>query len=119
MANEWKHGICGCTHSCEVCLCGTFLPCCLTCQNAEKLGKSGPLYFLLGCIAPCIPILLLRQKAREKYNIEGSTLGDVGCSVCCGEFVNCQTANEILDQEQKQEQQKKIFFSDLKRRNII
>ncbi len=46
------------------------VPCCLTYQNAENLGKSGPLYFLLGFILPCIPILLLRKEAREKYDIE-------------------------------------------------
>ena len=50
--------------------CGAFLPCCLTYKNAEALGKSGPLYFLLGCVLPCLPILLLRTEAREKYGIE-------------------------------------------------
>jgi len=97
MSAEWKHGICGCSHDLEICCCGTFLPCCLTYQNAEALGKSGPLYLLLECIIPCLPILLLRKEAREKYGIEGSTAGDVACAVCCGYFVPCQTANEILD----------------------
>ena len=30
--------------------------------------QSGILYMLLGCIMPCIPALLLRQEARERYN---------------------------------------------------
>jgi len=48
---------------------------------------------------PCIPLLLLRQEAREKYQIEGSTMGDVGASVCCSACVNCQTAAEIKAQD--------------------
>ena len=47
--------------------------CCHSCQTygtANDLGKSGLLYCLLGCFMPCIPTLLLRQEARERYNIE-------------------------------------------------
>jgi len=40
-------------------------------------------------------VLLLRGEAREKYGIEGSTLGDVAATFCCGGCVNCQTASEI------------------------
>ena len=53
-------------------MCGTFCGCCLNYKNAENLGKSGILYTLLSCIMPCVPILLLRQEARERYNIEVS-----------------------------------------------
>jgi len=97
MGVEWKHGICGCSHDLGICCCGTFLPCCLTYQNAENLGKSGALYFLLGCVLPCLPVLLLRTEAREKYGIEGSAVGDLACACCCEPLVQCQTANEILD----------------------
>ena len=41
-------------------------------KNAEGLNKSGILYCLLGCISPCIPALLLRNEARDQYNIEVS-----------------------------------------------
>merc|ERR1719479_331866 len=41
---------------------------------------------------PCIPILLLRGEAREKYGIEGSTVGDVGAACCCTGCALCQTA---------------------------
>ena len=34
------------------------------------MGKSGLLYVVLGCFAPCIPILLLRQEARTQNNIK-------------------------------------------------
>jgi hypothetical protein len=39
-------------------------------ETAEGLGESGILYLLLSCITPCIPIMMMRGAAREKYNIE-------------------------------------------------
>ena len=52
--------------------CGTWCECCLVYQNAENMGKSGILCFLLGCVMPCIPSLLLRGEARERWGIEVS-----------------------------------------------
>merc|ERR1711935_148347 len=95
MSGEWKHGIFGCLANCRTCLCGTFLPCCLICETSRKMGKSGVLYNILGCFAPCIPIVLLRQDARMQHNIEGSCLGDVCCSICCLECALCQVANQV------------------------
>jgi len=70
-------------------------------QNAENLGKNGCLYVLLSCLFPCIPIMLLRQEARERYNIEGSTGDDAIMSLCCGGCVMCQTAVEIKERGDK------------------
>ena len=39
-------------------------------RNAEALNKSGLLCCVLGCFFPCVPALLLRSEARDKYNIE-------------------------------------------------
>merc|ERR1712115_419556 len=75
--------------------CECFCSPCLTYKTAEDLGKSGILYCLLGCIMPCIPALLMRQEARERYNIEGDTTEDVGLAFCCTSCVKCQTAVEI------------------------
>jgi Cys-rich protein (TIGR01571 family) len=50
---------------------------------------------------PCIPALLLRQEARERWGIEGSTGEDVAVSFCCTPCVNCQTAVEIKEREGK------------------
>ena len=72
MSSEWKQGLCNCCGDCEECLYGSFCCPCLNYENAENLGKSGILYTLLGCIMPCVPTLLLRQEARERYNIEVS-----------------------------------------------
>ena len=110
MSSEWKQSLCNCFGDCEICLCGSFCGLCLNYKNAENLGKSGILYTLLACIMPCVPLLLLRQEARERYNIEvsqgsgdvrgltvifyfclqGSTCDDVVATVCCGTCVLCQ-----------------------------
>jgi len=95
MSAEWKQGLCGCMDDCETCMCGSFCTPCLIYRNAEDLNKSGILCCLASFIAPCIPLLLLRGEAREKYGIDGSTIGDVGAAVCCSACVNCQTASEI------------------------
>ena len=43
------------------------------------MGKSGILCCLLGCILPCIPSLLLRGEARERWGIE--------VSICRGQLI--------------------------------
>ena len=74
--------------------------CCLPCQmgkNADRLGESSFLYCLLTCCIPCVPIFLLRGKARERYGIDGGTGEDAMCAFCCGPCVSCQIANELDD----------------------
>ena len=73
--SDWNHGLCGCFANLKNCLCG-YCGCypCLICTNADGLGESGVLYNVLACFAPCIPIWLLRSKARDRYNIEGKLL---------------------------------------------
>ena len=83
---SWKQGLCNPCGDCGICklsielisydcdqhqgCCGLFCEPCLVYKNAEGLNKSGVLYCLLGCISPCIPALLLRNEARDQYNIE-------------------------------------------------
>jgi len=62
------------------------------------MGKSGVLYGLLSCIFPCIPIMLLRGEARERYGIEGDTGTDAVASLCCGSCAMCQVAVEAKQQ---------------------
>ena len=50
---------------------GLWCGCCQIYNMAEDLGESGLLYVALTCITPCIPIFLLRGKAREQYDIQG------------------------------------------------
>ena len=40
----------------------------------SEIINPGALYCLLACLFPCIPIMLLRQEARERYNIEVTTI---------------------------------------------
>jgi len=49
----------------------------MTYETAEDLGESGLLYVLLSCITPCVPVMMLRMHAREKYNIEVSRIIDI------------------------------------------
>merc|ERR1739844_3780 len=106
---EWKHGLFGCRRNtltgdiyCKWkignCLCGWCCFPCLLCQNANKLEDITyipMIYYLLGCIAPCIPVFLMRQKIRELNGIEGDTMGDVIAACCCTCCANIQIANEI------------------------
>jgi len=94
---EFKQGLCNCFGDCGVCCCGYWCFPCQTYQTAESLGKSGILYSLLSCLFPCVPMLLLRQEARERYNIEGDTMGDVVASVCCTACVGCQVSKEVQE----------------------
>ena len=48
----------------------------------QGLEKPGIICCLLGCIMPCIPTLLLRSEAREKYNIEGRCKNQIVHFVC-------------------------------------
>ena len=38
------------------------------------LTKTMLRYVLLSCITPCVPVMMLRMHAREKYNIEVSQI---------------------------------------------
>ena len=78
----------------------TWCGCCLVYSTAEELGESGFLYFLLGCITPCIPVMMLRSKAREAYNIDGSTSDDALMACCCNCCALIQTKNEIKANKQ-------------------
>merc|ERR1712029_293721 len=74
--SDWKSSMLGCFGNCGTCCCVSWCYPCAVYRDAEALNKSGLLYGLISCIVPCIPTMLLRSEAREKYGIEGSTAGD-------------------------------------------
>ena len=91
---------------------GYWCGCCLIYNTAEEMGESGMLYFLLSCITPCIPIMMLRGKAREAFDIEGEseetvdiyhlimsgdTTNDALMACCCGFCSLVQTAQEVKE----------------------
>jgi len=95
MSNVWTNGTFDCCSNMGNCCCGTFCWPCQVYSNAEKLEESGILCCLLGCVLPCIPVFMLRSKTREKFDIEGNTMEDAGCSFCCTCCASVQTANEL------------------------
>merc|ERR1711944_149804 len=49
---EWKNGLFGCMSDGGNLLCGWCCFPCLLCQNANKMGESPVLYYVLSCITP-------------------------------------------------------------------
>eukprot|EP00090_Calanus_glacialis_P031254 TRINITY_DN51382_c0_g1_i1.p1 TRINITY_DN51382_c0_g1~~TRINITY_DN51382_c0_g1_i1.p1 ORF type:complete len:111 (-),score=20.61 TRINITY_DN51382_c0_g1_i1:38-340(-) len=99
MSRVWNSGLFNCGHDLANCCCGYFCGCCLMWQNANHLDESGALCFLLGLVSPCIPTFLIRSKARERFNIEGSSCADAAIAVFCSCCSNIQVANELNNQE--------------------
>ena len=72
-------------------MCGWCCPICQVADSAQKLGESYLLYFVLGCFVPCVPVFLVRDKAREKYGLEGSTGKNHHISYFCALFSTVYT----------------------------
>ena len=72
---------------------------CLTCDNGQAVGKDGCIWCLISCYFPWAATSIFRTTAREMYGIEGSEGEDWALGICCGPFVNCQTAAEIEERE--------------------
>ena len=76
-------------------MCTTFCTPCQIYQTAEDLNKSGMLYCLLSCFMPCIPVLLLRGEAREKYGIEVSYTTYL-LSIIIIQIINDKSSTKII-----------------------
>lgn len=74
--------------------------CCAPCNFAHIFSRvegedCGPKYLIYAwCFGQCC-MPLMRQKLREKYNIEGSYVNDLICSWCCGLCTGCQMYREL------------------------
>merc|ERR1712018_682076 len=97
MSEDWKSSLFGCCGDCGTCCCVTWCSPCAAYKDAEDLNKPGILYGLLACFIPCVPIMLLRGEAREKYGIEGSVAGDAMAAWCCTYCAQCQVGSEIKE----------------------
>ena len=82
--------------------CGTFCFPCQSYQIAERMGKSGIVYGLLGWILPFVPPLIMRGDLRDLNNIEGSTCNDALAACCCTCCASIQIANELDSRQGKQ-----------------
>merc|ERR1712083_1015130 len=70
MSKSWSNGTFDCFSDMGTCCMATWCGCCLVYSDAEELGESGLLYFLLGCfITPCIPVMMLRSKASSSTTL--------------------------------------------------
>jgi len=93
---DWKNGTFDCMSDMKNCMCGWCCGCIQIYDNAERLGENGIVCLLAACcITPLVPLFVLRQKTRELFGIEGSTMDDVLCACCCGCCVSVQIANEL------------------------
>merc|ERR1711936_1018750 len=86
---KWKSGLLSCWADIGVCCTGCCAQPCLAYDNAEKLkpeefediqaftfriNKSRLLCCMLGCFFPCIPAFVIRQQARDKFEIQDTNL---------------------------------------------
>merc|ERR1712227_276399 len=99
MSSDWSQDLCNCCGDCEACCCVTCCPWYQMYVDANELDGQGIECMLLHIIFPLASIFLVRQKAREKYNIEGSDMGDLCTVCCCGPCTHCQTSVEIKNRQ--------------------
>jgi len=93
---DWQNSLCSCcSGDMSNCFCGTFCFPCQSYQIAERMGKSGIVYGLLGWILPFVPPLIMRGDVRDLNNIEGSTCNDALAACCCTCCASIQIANEL------------------------
>ncbi|XP_062393740.1 cornifelin homolog [Sardina pilchardus] len=87
-SSTWNTDVCDCFDDCGICLCGTFLPCCLGCKVAQDHGES--------CCVPFLPggLVALRTSIRNQYGISGSICDDWIVMVCCLHCGLCQLGRE-------------------------
>ena len=80
-------------------MCGCICTPCQMADNAARLNESPGLYCILSVFLPCIPILMLRKKMRQRYGIEGTAHKDAVSAWCCPMCTSCQLANELDNRE--------------------
>ncbi|KAL6489498.1 hypothetical protein MHYP_G00032390 [Metynnis hypsauchen] len=87
-SSDWSSNLFDCCDDCGICLCGTFIPCCLGCKIAQDHGES--------CCLPYLPgaLVALRTSIRDKYLISGSICDDWIVMSCCAPCGLCQMARE-------------------------
>ncbi|CAM1504321.1 Fc.00g019120.m01.CDS01 [Cosmosporella sp. VM-42] len=87
---EWQNSLCDCS-PCDNCLLGTFLPCILLGQTADRMrdptmatadnfNSDCMLFCGIQCVTGCgwIYAMMKRGEIRERFGIQGSGMGD-----CC------------------------------------
>ncbi|KAH7155485.1 PLAC8 family-domain-containing protein [Dactylonectria estremocensis] len=104
---EWSNGLCSCG-PCETCLLGTFLPCMLlgqtadrmrdpTMQTADNFNSDCMIFCGIQCVTGCgwIYAMMKRGEIRERYGIAGSGMNDCCASYWCGCCALIQQDKEV------------------------
>jgi len=98
---EWKNGLCSCLESCSDCCCACFCPACFAIYSSDKVNDStASLCGILTCLTLLaglggLPYCVVRGKAREAHNIEGSSIEDLFTTCCCLYCVMIQVKREF------------------------
>ncbi|OAA73726.1 DUF614 domain protein [Cordyceps fumosorosea ARSEF 2679] len=111
-AQPWYAGFFECFSPVDTCLITCCLPCVTFGQVHHRMQRSAELEgyepintsCLLLCGAACVglacvPVAMQRQMVREKYNLEGSCIGDLARTYCCGCCVLVQNDKEAQHRE--------------------
>jgi len=96
-AQTWHAALFGCFDPIDLCLMTWCLPCVTFGKTHHRIHKNGNLEgyepvntsCLLLCGSAfvglsCIPLAMQRAEVRNKYNLQGSCLGDIALTLCCG-----------------------------------
>ncbi|KAH3744822.1 PLAC8 family [Pelomyxa schiedti] len=103
--DKWNNKFCGCLSDPVSCLISWCIPCVQYGMNAEKHGEgivgnsmivNAAVWCLLGmCGLSFWPTCQQRQSIRNKYNIDGTPVGDCILSWCCGCCALSQAHREL------------------------
>ena len=94
---DFTNGICGCFNNCGITVMTYACPCYISGKTAESVGKSCAVFGLLSLCPPIgtVTDAMVRGAVREKYNIDGSFIGDLLCHCCCPCCAIVQNAAEV------------------------
>ncbi|KII66330.1 Protein PLANT CADMIUM RESISTANCE 2 [Thelohanellus kitauei] len=95
MGKEFKQGLFGCCGNCKNCCCSFCCPCITVGKTAEKVGDGFVVWCLFGCVLPVIAPIFMRNKVRQKNDIDGSLLGDILAGWCCTCCAVSQFSSEV------------------------
>jgi len=94
---QFQQGLFSCCSDLPVCCLGYFLPCYTVGKVAESAGDDCLLCGILVLTPASIcSRTVIRGKVREKYGIEGGTVGDFCTHLCCGCCAVIQEASEVM-----------------------
>ena len=80
---EFTHALFGCYDNLNLCILTYFFPCYTVGKTAEAIGESCFFCGLAYAFGWCFVGALIRDKVRQKYNIDGTFSTDLLVHCCC------------------------------------